>query len=375
MKKRYIGADIWRSLALLWVMVYHAWVLFGSPAMGGGIVLTGVKLGGEIGVTMFFVLSGFGMYVSLEANFGRNGQIDIKEYVRSRAKRILPDYYGFMLLAVMLTGTAVYLSIHGVFHILAHVLFIHNLFPATHGTVNGVLWTMGVIVQFYIAAPFLYKAVRKKPLISLVFSIAVSILTKALLFHMILPRFDVPAVYSFIFSRQLITSLDNFVTGMVLAKMADVYSSDKKHVWMELTVFLLLLLWCSCGDRSGIYTDNFSGYVWHSGLAVLLGLLVFVNITSKRVYDGILAKALRWLARNEYGIYIWHYLVMENLLAHSEILQICLAKGAGLAVLAVLIAASIVTGSLLAGGMSLLTDKWLLNFKRCLGCAGEGKTD
>lgn len=64
--KRNKSIDILRAGALLIVLTYHLWVLTGSVAIMLPIVDTIVPLGGELGVTLFFLLSGYGIYYSLK---------------------------------------------------------------------------------------------------------------------------------------------------------------------------------------------------------------------------------------------------------------------------------------------------------------------
>ena len=144
--------DIFRSIALLTVMVYHFWVVTGSFSFLPSPVTTLISLGGEIGVTAFFGLSGFGIFCSLKKEESEKQKFSISNYVKRRAIRIIPLYYISILFTLLLIN-AQSLSVDGVKDILAHIFFIHNIFPQYHGSINGVLWTMGVIVQFYIIPP------------------------------------------------------------------------------------------------------------------------------------------------------------------------------------------------------------------------------
>jgi len=39
-------------------------------------------------------------------------------------------------------------------HILSHLFFVHNLHPATHGSIDGPNWSVGLEMQFYLAILF-----------------------------------------------------------------------------------------------------------------------------------------------------------------------------------------------------------------------------
>ena len=154
--KRNRGVDIFRTGALLLVLIYHAWVVCGQQPINNSLINIIVLLGGEIGVTAFFCLSGFGIFYSLDS-MEKKGELSFKTHMSKRLARVAPQYYLNLLVMLLFGGATVYLSTEHMPNIASHLVFAHNLFPAHHGAINGVLWTMGVIVQFYLIAIILYK--------------------------------------------------------------------------------------------------------------------------------------------------------------------------------------------------------------------------
>jgi len=363
MGKRYKAADIWRAIALLVMMVYHAWVLAGSPLISNCLVSNIVRLGGELGVTLFFVLSGFGIYYSIRANCERNVSFHWKEYLWARFKRIYPNYFFAIILALGLTNAAVYLQFGRIKDILLHLVFLHNFFPESHGSIISVLWTMGVIVQFYLLAPLLYKPIQKNKAVALSLSIVFSIFAKYLIFHIILPNYEVPVIYYFIFSRQIYSALDNFVIGMFLAALVekDRKAKNRKNIVEEILGFGILFLWCEWGNRNGVYSDNITGYVWHSGLAMCLAFILYFAITAQRTYSNRISKFLLWIAKYEYGIYIWHYLVMENILNRSNIYMDMVSNGLYCYLILLLLIPAIAIGFIISKAVDALTVEVLNN--------------
>lgn len=59
------NVDLFRAVSLLMIVVYHAWVLTGSQPIGIGVLDQTILYWGEIGVTAFFLLSGYGIFHSL----------------------------------------------------------------------------------------------------------------------------------------------------------------------------------------------------------------------------------------------------------------------------------------------------------------------
>ena len=133
---------------------------------------------------------------------------------------------------------------------------------------------------------------------------------------------------------------------------------------MEGILFLAMLLWCWIGNRFGIYIDNISGYIWHSVLAVLLGKLIFLSAASDRKYGEIWALIL-WIARNEYGIYIWHLMIMENLMNKSELLINLRNDGRWIIVIIIQLFFAIATGSLIGKSIDAIVMIYMKNKISC----------
>jgi peptidoglycan/LPS O-acetylase OafA/YrhL len=100
---RYRSLDLWRGVACLSVIVYHA-ALYSTPA------LRSVTRFGEAGVWIFFVISGYCISAAAE-QAGRSG-LPVRVYFWRRLRRIFPPYWVALaatvlgLLALALSGGA-----------------------------------------------------------------------------------------------------------------------------------------------------------------------------------------------------------------------------------------------------------------------------
>ncbi len=342
--------DIIRAVATLLVVVYHSWVLTGKVAFRLSFIQLIISLGGELGVTAFFLLSGYGIYCSIY-NSDSNGEVKFVSFMKKRCQRIIPAYW-FHLLVILLIGSgAAYLSRSNWANLLTHVFLIHNLFPGYAGSINGVLWTIGVTAQFYVFAIPLYKGIKKFGYFFSFASIIFTIMCKAIMYSVILPASGTQNYLEFFAGRQLITVLDNFVIGMMVA---DIIISRKKVIKSAtakgICIVSIILLYAisRLGLKYGIHTNNISGYVWHSALTLIIGTAMFAISFVQLDISNLIYKVLIWVSRCEYNIYLWHMVIMYNLIERAPFVTEWLDKGYFIAIYTCFTFISIIMGYLMA---------------------------
>ncbi|WP_293682316.1 acyltransferase [uncultured Phenylobacterium sp.] len=143
--------DLMRLIAALLVVVSHTFPLSGAPALR----ITGVEDLGALGVSIFFVISGY----LVSASYQR----DPKTYLIKRILRIEPGLIASLVVTVVALGF-VTTAPAGVYWPKAAEYVARNalLFPTTYelpgvfqaaplaGVVNGVLWTLRLEFTFYV---------------------------------------------------------------------------------------------------------------------------------------------------------------------------------------------------------------------------------
>lgn len=364
------GVELFRAGAVLLVVAYHAWVVMGGKSLYIPGLTGFVAMGGTIGVNAFFILSGYGIFNSLERR-PVNDKKTYLLYMKRRFKRIAPQYYLSLLVSLFLID-AIYLSKEGLLTILAHTFFIHNLYIQGHGSISGVLWTMGVTVQFYLIAPLLYKWMRrdKRSLITVCAAgVIIAIGFRALLYAWFpLDPAQIPSDtwgYGFL-GRQLITSLDSFIAGMLIAygERENFFSKVKNGFFNKSPILLIvlagggtILFWCRIGHQYGVYANNLCGIIWISVLTAILAFVLLlcgmlqINSQNKIVKMGL------FLSKYEYGIYVWHLFVINNMVARSPF--IARLSGSRFYILGYIVL------SVLSVGFGIMMEKLLnLNFEK-----------
>ncbi len=332
MNYRNEGLDIFRVCSLLLVVIYHVWVITSNYYCFHNILLdTIIPLGGEIGVTAFFVLSGCTIYLSLSRK--KNNYIC---YIKKRFYRVAPEYYVsvFIVIFFMEEGPG-YITWQGLKHLIATLTFTQNILPSL-GAVNGVLWTMSVTMCFYLLAPLLYKIIDKSNIyVFLIVSIMFTIFSKYIFFH-ILGTGGIVSNWFWLSRQTIFTDLDNFAFGMVVGRI--VYSDRKfaykSSIFFIACAFIALIIICRIGLKYGIHTDSISGYTWHTLVAMCISIqMLALGVMHIPDGCGYVKKMIHILSSNQYGVYVFHLLIVKNMFMHSIQLQSLMGKNINIGII------------------------------------------
>ena len=304
------------------VVAYHV-VTYGNwssiPNTGVGYLLRH----GSVGVDLFLTISGFVIALSALDGVSKQGPAFRRPFAVRRLARIVPLYLLTSVVYLFLVNPGMLLSKSAVaVHIGSHLLFVHNLFVATHGSINGPSWSVALEMQFYLAimlaAPWL---ARTNALRMLLYAIAVAALWRFVTTLVLVPGVATPHI-QFIYSTQLPGVIDEFAVGIALAlavqrntnRVANWLTPSWRHfaAWSRLAVALLAV--AIRLDRAFFFWDYQSMVVgWRlllaTGFAALLGAAITFPWAGRR-----LLAPLRYVGDISYGIYLWHILVLMALM-------------------------------------------------------------
>jgi peptidoglycan/LPS O-acetylase OafA/YrhL len=311
--QRYMpGLDGLRAIAVLSVIAFH----LDRNAVPGG----------QLGVGIFFTLSGYLITDLLLAQLSARGKIKLGSFWLARARRLLPAL--FVMLAVVVAWVTIFGPSQpdqfrkGVVSALAYVnnweqIFANSSYFARFADESPLihLWSLSVEEQFYILWPFLLligvKLVRERPLASGVrprlalVTLAVAIVSSiemAVLYH---PTLDPSRIYY---------GTDTRAGGLLFgAALAMVWPSRRLSRRITLQARNIL-------DGIGIAglvivgvmiwrTSELSPFLYRGGF-VLLSLatvLILMPLAHPACRLGVWlgAKPLRWVGARSYGIYLW----------------------------------------------------------------------
>jgi len=139
-RSRISELDALRGLAALGVVIFHFTGVY-DATFGHRADIPGFELG-QRGVQLFFMLSGFVIFMSLDR------VDDSAQFVRSRAVRLYPAFWASILLTAAVVGLFGLPGREtGWWEALANVTMIHRWLGVAD--VDGVYWTLAVELGFY----------------------------------------------------------------------------------------------------------------------------------------------------------------------------------------------------------------------------------
>jgi peptidoglycan/LPS O-acetylase OafA/YrhL len=321
------GLDGLRALAVLAVIAYHA----GIPWVRGGL----------LGVDTFFVLSGFLITGLLVAEYRATRRIDLKDFWSRRFRRLLP---AALLLLLAVAAYARFLAAPSDvgkirLDILATLFYVANWRFALSGqsyfdhfsAPSPLLhtWSLAVEEQFYVLWPLVifllmrhsartadrWRAQRRKAQ-SAALAVAVLGAEASALTGLVLLLAGVDASKIYYGTEVRVQAL---LTGAALAvwraQRRNGFGARGKKVLGHaggLALLAMFALWGTVdGQARGLYAGGFLG------LAVIVGVLVaaIVEVPSSPVAKVLSIRPLTYIGKISYGLYLWHWPILQALTA------------------------------------------------------------
>lgn len=367
---RFPHVDGLRAIAALSILVYHT--AYSAGATGAWYGRAVGRL--EIGVALFFAISGFLLYRPFfAAHHAGAPRIRTRDYLRRRVLRIVPAYW------LALTVLAIYPGLLGVFTGDWWIYYGFGQIYQLKTFVNGIpqAWTLCVEVTFYLALPFYALALRglcrgrsRRAVVTIELSVLALLALASLIFRTLAIASGPTVVFSW-----LPGMFGWFAPGMALA-VVSVVLQERDRPWAPMAAAARHpgLLWLAAGaafaamaltvsaplPTGTIYTEgeSFRLYV----LSALVAILVLLPAVAGADQGGwprrlLMLPWLAWLGLISYGIFLWHHTLMSWLVGQDVMDW---APGSGFIVLTALTLALAVV---CATGSYYLVERPILRFK------------
>jgi len=327
------GADGLRALACLLVVWHHTTQRFNpekSATWIKGIHFFGMR--GEVGVSLFFVLSGCLLSLPFWNSFVNNDRFpSIRFYAINRAARIVPAFWFNLIFCTVLASMMFKLNFI-LWRFISGLSFTNSyhystFFPAE---LNGPLWSIGLEVSCYVLLPIvLFTIIKSTKSISVAIAGIIGWIVGLQLLNPLminifmtgnkmkgwqygltggakqwLPYWNVDSFFS------------QFLCGSLAALIIVVLNSRgiaKSHNFDLSAVLFALAAICLVAYRlQPGAPDNFTKQPYVSPFYAILmaGVLVSASLSKyvSRILDN---KLFRWIAKLSFSIYLWHMVIIE----------------------------------------------------------------
>lgn len=312
-KRRYItGLDGIRAIAVIMVLAYHLKLaLFKS---------------GFLGVTVFFVLSGYLITGILISEVEEEGTIDLKNFWLRRIRRLVPAVMSMAVVIIFVSAVVNRIIFtKGCKDFLASVLGFNNWWqifnkvsyfeaagvpsPFTH------CWSLAIETQFYLIYPLIllgiYKLVKsrgegraKRGLLFAGVTLLLALISVILMIVLFDPQQDASRVYYGTDTRAF-----SLLFGALLAILWEYrmvprkLSASVNMVLGSLSFAVLLVMTIAINGSS-----NF----WYRGgqfIGTILTVLVIYTVSGRKTWliRFLSNPVLKWIGDRSYSIYLWHY--------------------------------------------------------------------
>ena len=312
-KRRYItGLDGIRAIAVIMVLAYHLKLaLFKS---------------GFLGVTVFFVLSGYLITGILISEVEEEGTIDLKNFWLRRIRRLVPAVMSMAVVIIFVSAVVNRIIFtKGCKDFLASVLGFNNWWqifnkvsyfeaagvpsPFTH------CWSLAIETQFYLIYPLIllgiYKLVKsreegraKRGLLFAGVTLLLALISVILMIVLFDPQQDASRVYYGTDTRAF-----SLLFGALLAilweyRMVPRRLSASVNMVLGSVSFAVLLVMTIAINGS----SNF----WYRGgqfFGTILTVLVIYTVLGRKTWLSrfLSNPVLKWIGDRSYSIYLWHY--------------------------------------------------------------------
>ena len=312
-KRRYItGLDGIRAIAVIMVLAYHLKLaLFKS---------------GFLGVTVFFVLSGYLITGILISEVEEEGTIDLKNFWLRRIRRLVPAVMSMAVVIIFVSAVVNRIIFtKGCKDFLASVLGFNNWWqifnkvsyfeaagvpsPFTH------CWSLAIETLFYLIYPLIllgiYKLVKsrgegraKRGLLFAGVTLLLALISVILMIVLFDPQKDASRVYYGTDTRAF-----SLLFGALLAilweyRMVPRRLSASVNMVLGSVSFAVLLVMTIAINGS----SNF----WYRGgqfVGTILTVLVIYTVSGRKTWLSrfLSNPVLKWIGDRSYSIYLWHY--------------------------------------------------------------------
>ncbi|MBB3143492.1 acyltransferase family protein [Halomonas organivorans] len=294
----YVALDGLRGIAALLVVVTH---ISTRTELQDLFRIYGL---GQVGVMLFFALSGFLM---MHVTNGRSCRYHLRNFLVRRISRVFPLYAFVVVLAfctsfVLVDGRSLSVfGIRGFGDVVEHLALLKG---------NGVLWTISIEIFFYFLFPLFWWAKDKSWAHFYVLLISVFVIQQMAYFVGGWGEMDLAFL-------GIIPRGHMFLLGMAVYPLVGLIT--EKHVVFDvLFVLSIILVALNLEDVSGALF-GYSIYIWKNPVVlVLLCVILALCVSVKKVGVILDNRASVFIGKISYSLYLMHIFILQVLKWYTD---------------------------------------------------------
>ncbi len=290
-----------RFVAIASVILFH---LYGSLTHNGAVAVPALDAQLLVltkrGVELFFAISGFILGVPFASSYLCNApKVNLKKYFMRRLTRLEPPYILNLLVWAAVLAVLLHRSAREIIpHLMASMVYLHNLIYNSDSTINGVTWSLEVEVQFYVLVP----------LLALMFAIRDAWTRRGAIMALMLASSALSLGFSQVRTHASIAFyLPFFLAGLLLS---DLYVTRAE--WKQSIAWDVVAL---CGWPLVWYLGAASGHLLLPFIIVLLYITAFRGRISSALFSNHIITDIGGMC---YSLYLFHLLVISSVAKVSK---------------------------------------------------------
>lgn len=310
------GLDLLRAIAIVWVMVFHSYIIDGWGHFGG------VEEFGWMGVDLFFVLSGYLIGSQLLQPLSRGEPLRIRDFYLRRAFRVLPVFLVVLTLYFVWPHFREAPGIQPLWQFLS--FSVNLLIDSVHNRAFSHVWSLCAEEHFYLLFPWLAWWLMRRPsaakfIGACVFVVAAGMAVRGYVWlHELAPvrglddgRFNMRFIEDIYYPTW--TRLDGLLAGVMLATI----KAYQPLLWERMQVRangLTLLGLAMVGSAIWLFrnrADLLPTVIGYPLLSFGLALLVLAAAGTQGRLGKLRVPGAGWVALISYSLYLSHKAVFH----------------------------------------------------------------
>ncbi len=296
-----------RGICAWWVVFFHSLNLMGNsiPAPIARFISNGY-----LAVDLFFLLSGFVIFLSYHSSLAKNFPHSIGKFYWNRLARIYPLHFVMLGGYLMLFAAYYFFSSSGAaperytWTAFFQSMFLVHMWVGTGLTWNVPSWSISSEWFVYLFFPLMAYGLRK--IRGAVAVHLLAIVASAALLHLVYSMHDVASLGSDVARMALIRTLLEFLMGVIIGSLFVNHKEFlEKYRSASLVGFIAL-----CAVYAGVPLADFT--IIPLAFALLIS---YLSVTTSWITGALSNRYLVYLGEISYSTYMVHYLVYDLLRA------------------------------------------------------------